>query len=65
MLTSNGASRFDVAMAAIYNASKFHPKLSIRAHELISLYKHKIREHDKYITKYGKDPEDLTDKPEF
>ncbi|CAG8505806.1 3323_t:CDS:10 [Funneliformis mosseae] len=65
MLTTNGASRFDVAIAAIHDASKFHPILSIRAHELISLYKHKIREHDKYIAKYGKDPEHLMDRPKF
>ena len=65
MLTANGASRFDVAIAAIHSTSKFHSKLSIRAHELISLYKHKIIEHDKYIEKYGKDPEHLMDKPEF
>ena len=65
MLTLNETSRFDVAIAAIHKSSKFHAKLSIRAHELISLYKHKIREHDKYIEKYGKDPEHLMDKPEF
>lgn len=65
MLTANGTSRYDVIIATIHNVSKFHPKLSIRTHELISLYKHKIVEHDKYIEKYGKDPEHLMDKPEF
>ncbi|CAG8554391.1 1895_t:CDS:10 [Ambispora gerdemannii] len=67
MLTANGTSRFDVAIAAIRGAvhTGHHSLLAIRAHELISGYMHKITEHEKYIEKYGKDPKELSETPKF
>jgi len=64
MLTCNHASRYDVAIHAL-RVTCGVPHVDLDAHRLIARYQGKIREHEEYILKHAKDPEDLMERPQF
>jgi xylulose-5-phosphate/fructose-6-phosphate phosphoketolase len=59
MLTSNQVSRFHVAIQAIQSVMGRKEEVGFAAHSLISNIQHALREHDRYIQKFGKDPENI------
>jgi len=64
MLTCNEASRYDVAIRGLRAACGL-AHVAPDAHRLIAKYQGRIREHEEYILKYGKDPEELMERPQF
>jgi len=61
MLTSNKASRFDVAIQAIQMTCAFNPRIASVAVSKIAYFQHVIRLHDEYCLKYNIDPPELTE----
>jgi len=61
MLTANKVSRFHVAIEALREGAKSNPQVALDAHLAIAQYEGHLKEHDRYIVEYGKDPEYLAD----
>lgn len=63
MLTSNNASRFDVAMNALKDVSRAEVRVGM--HEWMANYQHQKNKNDEYILEHGYDQKELTDVPNF
>lgn len=59
MLTANQVSRFHVAIQSIQAAMGKKDEVALTAQSLISNFQHALQEHDRYIQKHGKDPENI------
>lgn len=59
MLRLNHATRFDLAHEAVLQVAIEQPDhpIATRAHVLGAVWKHKLREHEKYTIEHGEDPE--------
>ncbi|KAG2180470.1 hypothetical protein INT44_003474 [Umbelopsis vinacea] len=64
MLTANGCSRFDIAIDALQRVAP-NDDVDVDVHNLISSYRHQIREHEKYISQHGEDPAHFSERPKF
>lgn len=61
LLISNGISRLQIAIQAIRAGAKYNEKVAIEALEKISNLQYRLRDHQRYIREYGKDPDEITD----
>lgn len=59
-----GCSRFDIAIDALQRVAP-NDDIDIDVHDLVTEYHHQIREHEKYIQKYGTDPSYVSERPQF
>lgn len=59
MLVRNGTSRFQLATQTIRLASAFNPEVAAYAMETISQFDYILRDHRRYITENGDDPDSI------
>jgi xylulose-5-phosphate/fructose-6-phosphate phosphoketolase len=55
----NRTSRFHLAIDALEKAAHYNPVTRKKAGPLIKKYKKILRDHEKYIRKYGKDMDEI------
>lgn len=55
MVVRNRTSRFHLAIEALKHASKHNEQVAQKAPELITFFEQQLKDHAKYILKYGKD----------
>ncbi len=61
MLVRNRTSRYHLVMQVANMLAVRHPKVAVRAEELVVRYEHKVREHCAYIAQHGVDLPDVSD----
>lgn len=61
MMVLNKASRYHLMIDALEKAAHLNPVTSRKANRLIKKYKKFLRDHEKYIRKYGKDMKEVND----
>lgn len=59
-----GCSRFDIAIDALQRVAP-NDDVDIDVHNLITNYRHQIKEHEKYIMRHGEDPAHFSERPTF
>lgn len=60
MLTVNKADRYHLAIETVKQVSATNEKVAVEAQKLITDWIDALREHDKYILEYQKDPDYLS-----
>lgn len=59
MMVLNKTSRYHLAMEALEKGSKTNPAVAKKARKLTRFFEKKLRDHARYIVKYGKDMEEI------
>ncbi|KKP39461.1 MAG: phosphoketolase [Candidatus Peregrinibacteria bacterium GW2011_GWF2_33_10] len=59
LLVDNKISRYHLAIDAIQRTIDINPYVKAKANELITLFEQKIKNHEAYIVKYGKDSKEI------
>lgn len=61
MQIDNKTSRYHLAIDALNRVAKSNHAIKSKANKLITLFEQKIKDHEAYIVKYGKDMHDIED----
>lgn len=59
MMVLNKTSRYHLAIEALQKGSERNPEVAKKARKLTRYFEKKLREHSRYIVKYGKDMEEV------
>jgi xylulose-5-phosphate/fructose-6-phosphate phosphoketolase len=59
MMALNQTSRYHLAISALEKGAKTNPAVAKKSKKLIAKFQKALRDHEKYIRKYGKDNEEL------
>lgn len=59
MMVLNKTSRYHLAIEALEKGSKQNPAIAKKAHKLVRFFEKELRDHARYILKYGKDREEI------